>query len=140
MVKPFKADARREEGQLDRLYVTTNMAQCLHNFLRSDPPELKPAGVSLKDKYPYSLEEFFIKKLEEVKARKAEEKDKPPHKKKKGLVSSAELKMMKAVTLKGLGVSSEEHLMEVGKKVVREFGDETVVYISSENYIQKGER
>ena len=72
VVKPFKADARREEGQLDRLYEKTNMSQCLYTFLRSvtPPPELKPTGFSFKDTYPYSFKELEKRSLNEMRKEK----------------------------------------------------------------------
>ena len=145
VVKPFKADARREEGQLDRLYVATNMSQCLHTFLRniSSPPELKATGFTLKDTYSYSFKQLLLESIKDMKVRKATEKDAQESEGNSTNIfhSTREINVIKAVVQRGLtGVPTELHLLEVGKKLVQQYGEETVNYISSVNYLQKGER
>ena len=161
VVKPFKADARREEGQLHRLYIATNVAQCLHAYLRTREEVSQPAGGGatsstnkpeserfvLKDKLTYSYKEYVNSKI--VSAREAAAASKVAAAGTAGAASNKaaaaaslmrQTNCIKSVIQKTLGTSVELHHLEIGRKMVGEYDQGTLLYICNQNYIKSGER
>ena len=133
VVKPFKADARREEGQLHRMYVATNVAQCVNGYLRviTTPPPPKPQGDTITALLPHS----FKRELETKVSQSLKLNELKEHRR-----VLREVKAIKDSIERVIPTNLDLNMMSVGKKMVREFGTETLTYVCNDNYLKKEKR